>query len=290
MKKVVSLLLVLCLLLGLTACDKKDDTESTEPAFESEEEFLSCIEDTIWYYEDETCLRLRLFGTEENTHYVMAYDLEVEDGEEYQDMFSRMLVALKQEGKSTTYDDVTDFLLAAQDVFDIYTFYDDVEYDWETGIVTDDDNVWDFSSHWLESDMCYYIADDTLVLLNGYFKDAEKEAFLTNYPNLVTAKDVQYDIYSNIGKNFVLEGSAELDDYFNYEYHGLDSIYFCIEVTPLGGSYGDEWYIYANRSEFGDLFDTLMDGKLSDITLVCRASYLNAGKNCMATLVDYCVG
>lgn len=290
MKKVVSVLLVLCLLLGLTACDKKDDTESTEPAFESEEEFLSCIEDTIWYYEDETCLRLRLFGTEENTHYVMAYDLEVEDGEEYQDMFSRMLVALKQEGKSTTYDDVTDFLLAAQDVFDIYTFYDDVEYDWETGIVTDGDNVWDFSSHWLESDMCHYIEDDTLVLLNGYFKDAEKEAFLKNYPNLVTAKDVQYDIYSNIGKSFALEGSAELDDYFNYEYRGLDAIYFCIKVVPEGGSYGDEWYIYANRSEFGDLFDTLMDGKLSDITLVCQASYPDAGKNRMATLVDCCVG
>ncbi len=290
----LAILLSLVMLVGmlsLTACDKKDDTESTKPAFESEEEFLSCIEDTIWYYEDETCLRLRLFGTEENTHYIMAYDLEVEDGEEYQDMFSRMLVALKQEGKSTTYDDVTDFLLAAQDVFDIYTFYDDVEYDWETGIVTDGDNVWEFSSRMLTSNMCHYIEDDTLVLLNSYFKDAEKQVFLANYPDLVTAKDVRYDIYANLGKNFALEGTVKLDDYFNYEYRDLDSIYFCMHVTPAGGSaYTDQWYIYANRSEFEVLKNVLMEKTLSDVTLICRASYTNAGKNRMATLVDFCVG
>lgn len=290
MKKLVSIALILCLLLSLTACGEKDDTKSTEPVFESEEDFLSCVEDTIWYYEDETYLRLRLFGTEEDTHYVMAYDLEVEDGEEYQDMFSRMLVALKQEGKSTTYDDVTGFLLAAQDVFDIYTFYDDVEYDWETGIVTDGDNEWSFSGRLLSSNKCYYIEDDTLVLLNRYFKDAEKEVFLGQYTNLVTAKDVKYDVYNNIGKAFALEGSAELDDYFNYEYRDLDSIYFCIKITPRGGSYGDEWYVYANRVQFSSLLETLMDRDLDDVTVVCRAPYTNASKNGMATLVDICVG
>lgn len=298
MKKALAILLTLCLLLGLTACGKKGggSGKGFRP-FEDEEEFLELVENTIWYSydEDETYYRIRLFGTEGEDHYVIAYDLDTEEGEKYEDMFARMLTALQQEEYDVDYDDVADFLLDAQELFDIYTMYDDVEYDWEAGTVTDGDNLWDFSSGYnLESDKCFYYDDDELVIINssfdvGYqqFKKGQKQVFLANYPNAVTAKDVRYDLYTNLGKNFILEGTVKLDDYFNYDYRNLDSIYFCMHVTPTGGSaYTDQWYIYASRSDFEDLKNLLMDKNLSDVTLICRADFVDAGKQRMATLVD----
>lgn len=72
----------------------------------------------------------------------------------------------------------------------------------------------------------------------------------------LTAKDVQYDMTNNVGKYFTLKGYAELDDYYNYGFdRSIEKDYFCLEVSPTGGSYSDRWYIYCHRNSFQKVLD-----------------------------------
>ena len=105
--------------------------------------------------------------------------------------------------------------------------------------------------------------------------------------DMPTNRDVQYDKYGYLGTPFLLVGSAVLDDYYNWYYDGMDSIYFCMSVTPEGGSYSDEWYIYASRSHYEELFDDLKEGGISGIVMICRTSSPDTGSNNMAELADY---
>ncbi|WP_339319354.1 hypothetical protein [Paenibacillus sp. FSL R10-2734] len=73
------------------------------------------------------------------------------------------------------------------------------------------------------------------------------------------AKDVQYDMVNNLDKEFVLEGTASLDDYYNYGFDSsIESSYFCARVIPDDGS--DSWYVYVHRKSFGKLFEALKSG------------------------------
>lgn len=90
-----------------------------------------------------------------------------------------------------------------------------------------------------------------------------------------------------LGKKFLLIGTAELDDYYNYDYRDLEGYYFCICVTPTGGGYADRWYIYAPRDKCSELFDKLKKGS-SDIVLICNGQFQDSLKREMATLTDYC--
>lgn len=85
----------------------------------------------------------------------------------------------------------------------------------------------------------------------------------------------------------MLKGTAKLDDYYNWGYKNLSPLYFCMFVEPTGGSYSDSWYIYASRSEFSELYDDLITGSISNISLVCECMFYETGSNNMATLVDY---
>ena len=133
--------------------------------------------------------------------------------------------------------------------------------------------------------------DDMIMFIKENDEDYVKEGLLDDYieavyPNMLTNKDAQYDKYGNLGKNFMISGVAELDDYYNWGYRGFESAFFCINIRPNGGNYSDEWYIYASRDNFSKLFDELKNGN-KNIHIIAKMEFADTGMNNMATLVDY---
>lgn len=120
------------------------------------------------------------------------------------------------------------------------------------------------------------------------FVAAKTTQFEEDYGELKSFKDAKYDPYSSVGKRFLLTGTAELDDYYNYDYRGLEGIYFCVCITPTGGGYSDRWYIYCSRNMYNDLFETLKKGSLK-MMMICSTSYPDSLKNGLAELKDYCM-
>lgn len=128
---------------------------------------------------------------------------------------------------------------------------------------------------------------DELKEFNKAFVTAKVGNYVETYGELATYNDVKYDPISYFGKRFLIIGTAELDDYYNYDYRDLEGYYFCICVTPTGGGFKDRWHIYAARNEYSELFDKLKKGA-SEIVLICRGDFPDALRNEMATLADYC--
>ncbi len=95
----------------------------------------------------------------------------------------------------------------------------------------------------------------------------------------LNAIEVQYDMRNNVDKKFGLEGTAELCDYYNWGYDDdIEPSYFCMEVTPNGGSYSDRWYIYSSRNSFSELYGDLLDGNV-DIKLIAEIDSYRFEKN-----------
>lgn len=137
----------------------------------------------------------------------------------------------------------------------------------------------------LKSDDEIFYKDD-LKDLNRAFHNAKLSICMDQYEGLVTYTDVKYDPLSYYGAPFLISGTAELDDYFNYEYRDLEVVYYCIRITPTGGEYSDSWYIYSYRDKNTELFEKLKDGPAS-VTMICYGFYPDALKNEMANLIDY---
>ena len=98
------------------------------------------------------------------------------------------------------------------------------------------------------------------------------EDMMDKYNTSLDGRDIQYDMDNNINEYFGLEGTAELCDYYNWGYDdSLESTYFCMEVSPNGGSYSDHWYwyLYANRQTFDELYKDLQTGEV-DIQLIAQ--------------------
>ena len=116
------------------------------------------------------------------------------------------------------------------------------------------------------------------MLLDGYI-DAR-------YPGIISNKDVQFNKSGTLGQSFLIEGTAKLDDYYNWGYRNFEASHFCINIRPAGGSYSDEWTVYASRSDFKELYDDLMNGS-QNIYLIAKTEFADTGSNNMATLIDY---
>lgn len=87
----------------------------------------------------------------------------------------------------------------------------------------------------------------------------------------LTAREVQYNMSNNVGKEFGLSGMGELCDYYNWGYDkSIEPNYFCIEVTPSGG-YLEKWYIYFDRSNNATLYQDMLHGKVQ-IFLIAEIS------------------
>lgn len=119
-----------------------------------------------------------------------------------------------------------------------------------------------------------------------YNAELRRILFNKKYSDLPTAREVQYDKYGHLFDDFIITGTAELDDYYNWGYENYEYGFFCINIRPTGGTYSDEWYVYANRNTFSDLYASLQSGS-KNVTLVAQLIYVDTGSNNMATLVDY---
>ncbi len=131
-----------------------------------------------------------------------------------------------------------------------------------------------------------YKRDDELKEFSVAFKEAMAEIFTEKYGELATHKDVKYDPMSYLGKYFVISGTAELDDYYNYDYSDLEFGYFCVCITPTGGGYTDRWYIYCDRNKYNSVLNYLKGNETTEITMVCKGIFPDSLKEEMANLVD----
>lgn len=96
------------------------------------------------------------------------------------------------------------------------------------------------------------------------------EQYLDENNITLNSRDVQYDMANNLGELFSLEGTATLDDYYNYGFgSNLESTYFCLQVTPKGGTYSDRWYIYCHRESFEKLYQQVISSGSTYVKLVC---------------------
>jgi hypothetical protein len=135
----------------------------------------------------------------------------------------------------------------------------------------------------------YSSSDTSPAEIYGYGNPspALRELMNKNNANL-NAKEVQYNMKNSVGKNFGLEGTAELCDYYNWGYDdSIESEYFCMEVTPNGGTYSDHWYIYSHRDSFDKLYRDLLAGQV-DIQMIGRidTKYFEEHQENQATLVS----
>ena len=170
----------------------------------------------------------------------------------------------------------------------------DFSYDYENGKLVSGSIEWlEFSNDEkaINNDEVFRKVSDSLTYVEDKVKNyfdikIEDVKFNAKYSNLPSAKEVQYNKWGHFGDNFVITGIAELDDYYNWGYANYEYGYFCINIRPTGGSYSDEWYVYANRNSFSDLYASLQSGS-KNVTLVAQMVYVDTGSNNMATLVDY---
>lgn len=99
--------------------------------------------------------------------------------------------------------------------------------------------------------------------------------------------DIQYNMANNLDKEFTLVGYAELDDYYNYGFDdGLESSYFCLQVTPEDGKYSNAWYIYCYRNSFQTLLDKTLTAGKKYVKMICYIpkGRFEKGQNNMAML------
>lgn len=82
--------------------------------------------------------------------------------------------------------------------------------------------------------------------------------------------DVQYDTINNLDELFTLSGTAQLSDYYNYGFRGIEGTHFCLKVEPTGGKFSDQWYIYCDRESFADLFDKAKENGTINVQMICE--------------------
>ncbi|MFB5269118.1 hypothetical protein ACE41H_20345 [Paenibacillus enshidis] len=86
------------------------------------------------------------------------------------------------------------------------------------------------------------------------------------------AKTVQYDMPNNLDKSFVISGTLELDDYFNYGFDD-EKAYFSTFIIPDDGTYSDGWNLYFSRKDFEKLFNDLLSSEKHVIVEAVIPSY-----------------
>lgn len=235
----------------------------------------------------------------------MSFDLTRSGEKTLEDMFTDILTELANKDSVPTYESAYALLASLPDIRNFtYKKYSIAYFSEENMIKSVDNSVtWELKNEKVlgrvlkDGTDISYSRFETLNSLESAFRSAstaikkkQRDAFLAKYSDAPTERDVRYDPYSYFGTDFILTGSAELDDYYNYEFRDLEMVYFCIEVTPTNGSFSDRWYIYGDRRTYTEFFETLKANKKTSVTLVCQIRFPDAGKNQMALLSDYYIG
>lgn len=298
--KIILFFLALSILTGCNS-ERTPTISSNGPkpkTFVDEAEMEAYISDGYWvcstvYGSSEEYYRIRLLDS--GTCYCFDFSgPAAESGSEETSVLSDAMPAIltrAEEAAGTTFHDLMGFMVNSPDVEGFESQSYPVEYDLSTGEARYPNG----------SAVCVFLDDgtmkcngdvyeklETLADLRTAFGMAKLAAIQEEYgSDMPTNTDVQYDKYGYLGTPFLLVGSAALDDYYNWFYDDMDAVYFCMRVTPEGGSYSDEWYIYASRSRYKELFADLKEGEISGIVMICSSVTPDTGSNLMAELTDY---
>lgn len=295
MKKLIAWILSCVMVFSLSACGNAEiskETMKTEKLknFSSVEELMDYAND-FWicatqYNDTQAYYKIRFFYDSA----CFSWDFSYSSNETLSDCLKNVLLRCEKQNK--TFRSVLDLLLSGPSVEGLESDRFVIQYDRETSQINTEANrmVGKFLENGtFDSNGDIYRSDGNLSALSQAFFEAKGSIFADTYKGLVSYKDVKYDPDSHLYDYFLLTGTAELDDYYNYEYRDFESSYFCICVTPDGGGFTDRWYIYGDRynSEFKELFEDLKEGP-ANVMLVCEARLYGAARHEMAELVDFC--
>jgi len=106
---------------------------------------------------------------------------------------------------------------------------------------------------------------------NASKDEKEKEEFISEANITVSADEVQYNMPNNLNKNFYLEGTLELCDYYNYGYTNEDA-YFCGHLIPFDGGYSDSWHLYFHREDFDGVYQVLLEFDTVDLRVAAQVA------------------
>ena len=227
----MALLLCFVIVVCLSACGDSVSGENTtgvtnayktEKAkkFSDEAEFKNYTE-SFWFCEektnDRTIFKLRLFsGT-----YCISWDFSYSSTETLEDCIKNVLKHNEEQGQY--FKTAAEFHLANLNVSGLESNKFDVEYDAKKGqINTNGQNYGTFLNDGTlkcNGDI-YYKVGNAEELFEAFF-GAKESIFTDTYGELATYKDVKYDTYTYLGRRFLLTGTAELSDYFNYDYRDI---------------------------------------------------------------------
>jgi hypothetical protein len=70
-------------------------------------------------------------------------------------------------------------------------------------------------------------------------------------------EDIPYKVEDFVGERFAVQGTAQLDNYYNYGYKDLEVTHFVIKVIKEDALH---WYLYVSREEYPELFQELKKG------------------------------
>ena len=86
--------------------------------------------------------------------------------------------------------------------------------------------------------------------------------YIAKNPEILDCIDVQYQMYKNIGKTFVLAGEAEISDYYNYNYDDdINEKYASVTI----GTYPYSWKLYFERNKYKEFLSKLEEGPMEVI-------------------------
>lgn len=300
MKKIITLLLCCCIVLFFSGCGKSEGSGTqnsianatnsksstiTIKKFSDEAE-LKKYANKFWVYEeksnDNAIFKLRFFT--ETTGF--SWDFSFSSNETLEDCIKNVLKFGEEQGQSIR--SATELLAMGLNVDGLESKNFDIIYDVnQCEVISKGQTYGTFlNDGTLKCDGNIYKTDSGSDFEKGFVM-AKGRLFQEKYDGLVSYKDVKYDPYSYYWRDFLLTGTAELSDYYNYDYRDLESVYFCICVTPDGGGYSDRWYIYCYRDEYADLLEKLKSGS-KRMMLICYGIYPDSLKEEMANLRDYC--
>jgi hypothetical protein len=83
------------------------------------------------------------------------------------------------------------------------------------------------------------------------------EDFLEKTPVDLDVKDVEGDEVSHQDELFMIEGNAQLDDYYNYGFDDEEK-YFSVSVIPFNTEVSG-WNVYFQRDKYQEFYDDLKD-------------------------------
>lgn len=294
MKKILAALLVGIMILALAGCSDSKPSKSNFNNYTTNakpRKFKDTLEFSLENYSCST--------VEGNTvHYKVYYgfvnrfvDFSFPSDESLTNYIKRLLQSYEDLSAARS---LTGIILLPPDIDGIeYEQLENKEYDLQKGQIKSNGGVCVefFQDNTIKHGNDIYKRDDGFKELSAAFNEAMIEIYTEKYGKLATYKDVKYDPLSYLNKYFTVSGTVELDDYYNYDYRDLESVYFCICITPTGGGYTDRWYIYCDRGKYKNLLESLKNNEKFEITtkltIVCKSGYPDSLKEEMANLVDY---